>query len=182
MRIIGGKFRGTKLTTPGGDKTRPSSDRLRERIFNILEHRPTSPLAGARVLDLFAGSGALGLEALSRGAAHLCAIDNSSAALDALNDNIARLGVGDSCTTRRLDARGGGWPDMGPFDLIFLDPPYGSGLIEAALGAIVDNAALSAGGLVVIETGARQPLSLAESFSTVIDRRHGKARVIIVSI
>jgi len=182
MRIIGGRFRGMKLATPGGGRTRPSSDRLRESLFNILEHRPASPLPGARVLDLFAGSGALGLEALSRGASHLTATDNSSPALAALKANITRLGVGDLCITRRLDARGGGWRELGPFDLIFLDPPYDSGLIEPALGVIVDHAVLTAGGLMVIETGARQALSLPEPCSPVVDRHHGKTRVIIVSI
>ena len=125
MRIIAGEWRGRRLKTPRGDATRPTSDRVREAWFSIVGHN----IAGASVLDLFSGSGALGLEALSRGAASVVFVEKARAALDALRANIATLGVQDASTVIRGDAmRYARGLDAHTFDLAFADPPYDRGL------------------------------------------------------
>jgi len=139
VRIIGGAHRGRALASIGkGDAAahlRPTSDRVREALFNVLAGGYGDPASGARVLDLFAGTGALGLEALSRGAATATFVESGRTALSLLRENIARCGAGETARVLPLDARRPGPNPGAPHDLVFLDPPYGKGLGEAALGA-----------------------------------------------
>src|SRR3954449_2968305 len=128
MRIVGGRWRGRSLAGPKSDAIRPTSDRLRETIFNILSHAYDDPVEGARVLDLFAGTGALGLEALSRGAAFALLVDDAAEARALLRENVAALGLGGVSRIFRRDAtRLGPAHPLEPFSLVFLDPPYGKG-------------------------------------------------------
>src|SRR5436305_1459466 len=136
MRIVGGRLRGRVLAAPKSQAIRPTADRLREAVFNILVHGYADPVTGARVLDLFAGTGALGLEALSRGAAQAVFIDDSAEGRWLLRENVAALGLGGVTRIFRRDAtRLGDAHPVGAFSLVFLDPPYGKGLAERALAA-----------------------------------------------
>lgn len=157
MRIIGGAFRGRRLAQLGrgdaGAHLRPTSDRVRESLFNVLTSRYPDRLEGARVLDLFAGTGALGLEALSRGAAAAVFVEQGRTALGLLRENIRLCGVGDHVQILARDARRPG-PATAPCGLVFLDPPYGKGLGEAALAAALREGWLAKGALVVWEESA----------------------------
>ncbi|GAB5374472.1 MAG: 16S rRNA (guanine(966)-N(2))-methyltransferase RsmD [Acuticoccus sp.] len=133
MRIVGGERKGTQLTAPRGDGTRPTSDRLRETIFNILVHRFDGAPHDARVLDLFAGSGAMGLEALSRGATFALFVETAMLARGALRANIDALGAAGRTRVWRRDATRLGECPVPPFGVVFCDPPYGKGLGEKAL-------------------------------------------------
>ena len=155
LRIVAGRHRGRRIEAPAGLATRPTSDRAREALFGILEHGPP-PLRGSRFLDLFAGSGAAGLEALSRGAAQALCIDQASAAVAAIERNIQTLGEGGQVTRaarRRLPAAAG----SAPFDIVFLDPPYGSGLLAPALASLAAGGWLAPGARIVAEVAAREP-------------------------
>src|SRR6188474_1055187 len=134
MRIVGGRLRGRALAAPKSQAIRPTADRLRESLFNVLAHAYGDPVTGARVLDLFAGTGALGLEALSRGAAFALLVDDAAEARALLRENVAALGLGGVSRIFRRDAtRLGPAHPLEPFALVFLDPPYGKGLAEKAL-------------------------------------------------
>src|SRR6185295_10828377 len=134
MRIVGGRLRGRALAAPKSQAIRPTADRLRESLFNILVHAYGDPVVGARVLDLFAGTGALGLEAVSRGAAFALFVDDAAAARALLRENVATLGLGGTTRIFRRDAtRLGPAHPLDPFGLVFLDPPYGKKLAEKAL-------------------------------------------------
>lgn len=180
MRIVGGAHRGLALAAPppGRAGIRPTADRVRESLFNLLAHGPYGdPVPGARVLDLFAGTGALGLEALSRGAVHATLVDDGRAALALLRENVARMKAEDRARVLPRDATRLG-PDPGaPFDLVFLDPPYGRGLGSRALAAAGAGGWLAPGALVVIEeaAGAAPPPGL-----TPLDaRRYGDTMISI---
>ena len=152
MRIVGGKFRGRRIAGPASTAIRPTSDRTRESIFNILAHAYGDPVAGARVLDLFAGTGALGLEALSRGAAFALFVDEGAEARAVIRENVQTLGTaGVSRIFRRDATKLGDVHPNDPFSLAFLDPPYGKGLAEKALGSARDGGWLAADALVVVE-------------------------------
>jgi 16S rRNA (guanine966-N2)-methyltransferase len=161
------------LVAPKGHSTRPTADRTRQALFNVLEHAPWSrPLAGARVLDLFAGSGALGLEALSRGAAFCVFVDHDKAAGAAILQNLAALrrsGHGQVLTADATRA------PPGPFDLVFADPPYHRGLAERALAGLAG--ALAEGARVVIEQSAEEQALAHRGYETLDARRWGVARV-----
>lgn len=179
MRIVGGSLRRRRLVAPEGQSTRPTSDQARQALFNVLEHAPWSKgLNGARVLDLFAGSGALGLEALSRGAASCQFIDNSRQAVKAIAANIESLDLAGVARLRATDTRAylNGAPAE-PFDLIFLDPPYGRGLAEPALAALTAPGWLAPGALVVVETAAGEALTAPPGLAIVDGRRWGAAEV-----
>src|SRR5262245_36023834 len=134
MRIVGGRLGGRTLASPRSQAIRPTADRLRESLFNILAHAYGDPVTGARVLDLFAGTGALALEALSRGAAFALFVDDAAEARALLRENVAALGLGGVTRIFRRDAtRLGPAHPIEPFSLVFLDPPYGKGLAERAL-------------------------------------------------
>lgn len=152
MRIVGGKHRGAQLAAPTTDGIRPSADRLRETLFNVLAHAYDNPVVDARVLDLFAGTGALGLEALSRGAAFCLFVDDGAPARALIRTNVEKLvQTGASKLWRRDATDMGPCAPMPPFDLAFLDPPYGKGLAERALASLIAGRWLAEGALVVVE-------------------------------
>ena len=156
MRIIGGTLRGLKLAEIGaGDPAahlRPTTDRVREAVFNLLMNRPDgNPVAGARVLDLFAGTGAMGLEAVSRGAAHATFVDDGAAARALIAQNIARTRSASATALIRRDATRLGAMKGAPFTLVFLDPPYGLGLGEAAIGAALEGGWIAPGATILWE-------------------------------
>src|SRR5262244_2821864 len=165
MRIVGGRLGGRTLAAPKSQNIRPTSDRLRESLFNILAHRYGDPVTGARVLDLFAGTGALGLEAMSRGAAFALFIDDGAEARALIRENIATLGLGGVTRVFRRDAtRLGPAHPVEPFALVFLDPPYGKGLAEKALASARDGGWLAPGALVVVEEAADAGFAAPEGF------------------
>ena len=187
MRIIGGRARGLHLTPVGaGDaaaRLRPTSDRVRESIFNLLINGGYGdPVTDARVLDLFAGTGALGLEALSRGAARACFVEDGAVALGLLKKNIGLMRAGDRAEVIRRDAtRLGPAPGAGAgagFDLVFLDPPYGRGLGEAALAAAQAGGWLAQGAIVVWEEGLAP--ALPAGFDRLDQRKYGDTVVTIL--
>jgi 16S rRNA (guanine966-N2)-methyltransferase len=160
MRIVAGRFKGHALATPRGSAIRPTADRLRETIFNVLahglaRHDVAFDLDGARVLDLFAGTGALGLEALSRGASFAAFVDEGTEARGLIRQNIEALCVGGQTRLLRRDGRKmGPVSPFEPFDLVFLDPPYGKGLGEKALASAISGGWLVPGALIVLEEAA----------------------------
>ena len=184
MRIIAGSHRGRRLKAPRGTSVRPTADRVREALFNVLAHgREGGALlpAGARVLDLFAGTGGLGLEALSRGAAHVTFIENAPAALAALRTNIAALGVADCTTVLARDATA---PGAAPTDaacaLALLDPPYRSALAAPALEALAAGGWLMEGAVTAVELGASENVTPPEDFTRLEQRRWGAAKVVLL--
>jgi 16S rRNA (guanine966-N2)-methyltransferase len=181
MRIIGGRHRGRALTALKGKALRPTSDRARESIFNILEHTlEGGEPDGAAVLDVFAGTGALGLEALSRGAALATFIDNDRAALDCARKNARALGCEDSAAFLGMDATRLP-PDAGaPASLVFIDPPYGSGLAEPALHCLAAQGWIAPGAVLILEAGTRESLALPASYLQVDERAYGAARVVFL--
>ena len=158
MRIIAGEWRGRPLEAPPGDATRPTADRVRETLFSMLASR-LGTFEGLRVGDLFAGSGALGLEALSRGAAHATFVENNSVAAAIIQRNAAKLGAGERIQLLRGSALA--LPRSTPFDLIFADPPYATGSGIAAVAAVLDAGWLAPGGWMSVETARRDPVDPA---------------------
>lgn len=183
MRIIAGKFKGRTLATPSSQAVRPTSDRLRESIFNILTHAHDDVIEGARVLDLFAGTGALGIEALSRGAAHALFVDDSTEGRGLLRENIERLGLGGVTKVFRRDAtKLGPCHPHAPFSLVFCDPPYRKGLGEQALAAARAGGWLLPDALIVFEEAAEAAVTLPEGFEEVDRRAYGDTQIIIASV
>src|SRR5262245_25837353 len=171
MRVVGGRLRGRTLAAPQSSAIRPTADRLRESLFNILVHAYGDPVSGARVLDLFAGTGALGIEALSRGAAFALFIDDAAAARGLIRENVAALGLGGISKIFRRDAtRLGAAHPVDPFSLAFLDPPYGQGLAERALASARDGGWLVRDALVVVEESAKADFAVPEGFDQ-LERR-----------
>jgi 16S rRNA (guanine966-N2)-methyltransferase len=181
MRIVSGSFRGKSLAVPTGDATRPTSDRARQAIFNILEHAAWSPgLRDVRVIDLFAGSGALGFEALSRGAAFSLFIETDEAARGAIRENVEAMSLFGATRVHRRDASELGQRPSGdgaPFELAFLDPPYGEGLGELALASLAAGSWLAPGAIVVFERGAGEADVTVLGFEVLDVRDYGAARV-----
>lgn len=180
MRIVGGRLRGRPLRAPASDATRPTSDRLRETLFDVLAHRYGDPVVRARVADLFAGTGALGLEALSRGASHALFVEDGSDARALIRDNVEALGVAGLCRIFRRDATRLGDVQGAPFDLAFLDPPYGQRLGEAALLSLHRGRWLASGALCVLEEAANAVIALPEGFELVERRVVGVAQLLFV--
>jgi 16S rRNA (guanine966-N2)-methyltransferase len=183
MRIIGGNRRGLKLAEVGeGDAAahlRPTSDRVREAIFNLLINGGHgNPVAGARVLDLFAGTGALGLEALSRGAAEVTFVDDGTKALALIKANVAKMRAESETRVLRADARRLGPNPGAGFGLVFLDPPYGKGLGEAALTAARNGEWLLPEAMVVWEEGTAPPVP--EGFAMAAQRKYGDTIVTLL--
>lgn len=180
MRIVAGEHRGRVLVAPKGQSTRPTADRTRQALFNVLGHAAWSPdLDGARVLDLFAGSGALGLEAVSRGAASCLFVDSDPLAAAAVAENIATLRLGHRCAVRRNDATRLSplGPGEAPFEVVLLDPPYALGLAEPTLAALLHGGWLAPDALVVVERGASEPEMIAPGYAVLDSRAWGVARV-----
>ena len=181
MRIVSGALRGRNIATPPGQGTRPTSDRARQAVFNILEHAAWAPeLQGLRVIDLFAGSGALGFEAISRGAGFCLFVETDEAARGAIRENIDAYGLFGATRIHRRDATDLGLKPAGdgaPFDLAFLDPPYRQGLGELALEKLAAGGWLAEGAIVVFERGATESPFEAEGFEALDARDYGAARV-----
>lgn len=178
MRIVSGRFRGKALLTPADDAIRPTADRVREAVFNILASRIGVNLDGVRVLDLFAGTGALGLEAISRGASGAIFVDTGADARGLIRDNIEAFGIAGIAKLLRRDATALGVAGtMGPFDLVFLDPPYGKGLGEQALVSLREGNWLAPGATLVLEEGAEVDVALPDGFVLDDRRVYGAAAV-----
>jgi 16S rRNA (guanine966-N2)-methyltransferase len=181
MRIVSGKHKGRAIRTPEGQTTRPTSDRARQSIFNVLEHAAWSrPLEGARVIDAFAGSGALGLEAMSHGAAFCLFVETDAAARGAIRDNIETLQLFGSTRIHRRSATDLGGKPAGlgaPFDLVFLDPPYRHGLVPLALDQLIKGEWVTADALAIAETGSDEDAPVTEGWELLDERTYGAARV-----
>ena len=179
MRIVAGRHRGRVLLAPGGQATRPTSDRAREALFNIIDHGEPS-LAGERVLDAFAGSGALGFEALSRGAGHATFLETDGTAFATIYANAKKLGVDGQVSVLRADAAK---PPKAPAPcrFVFLDPPYKSGLANPALAALYGQGWMAPFALVVVEVAAGEPfVSPLEALTIVDERKYGAARLVFL--
>ena len=171
MRVVGGRLKGRNLASPASRDVRPTADRLRESLFNILIHAYGDPISEARVLDLFAGTGALGIEAVSRGAAFALFVDNGAEARALLRNNVEALGLGGVTKIFRRDAT-----DLGPahpvepFSLVFLDPPYGKGLADKALVSLREGGWLTPDALLVVEEAKVASFIAPEGFAE-LERR-----------
>lgn len=187
MRIVAGAWRGRTIEAPRTGTTRPTADRVRQALFDMLAHAPwADPLPGSVVLDGFAGSGALGLEAISRGADRAVFFEIDRAALDSLRGNVARLGAGPRCTILAADATrpppataapgATHGAAQGGCGLVFLDPPYGKDLVARSLGALRASGWIAAGALIIAET-ARDEVPPVASAALLAERRHGAARI-----
>lgn len=179
MRIVAGKFRGRAIAAPSHEGLRPTSDRVRESVFNILAHGiPGFELTGARVIDLFAGTGALGLEALSRGAAYCLFVEDDADARALIRTNVESFGLTGETRIFRRDAT-----DLGPagnmdsYAIAFLDPPYGKGLAEKALAILGDGKWLQPGAIVVLEERAGVAIDFPPHYSVIDARNYGETAI-----
>jgi 16S rRNA (guanine966-N2)-methyltransferase len=180
MRIVGGRLKGRTLLAPGSRAIRPTSERLRESIFDILEHRFPGHVEGSRVVDLFAGTGALAIEALSRGAGFALFVDNGTQARALLRANVEALALGGVTRIWRADAtRLGAAPAGGPFALAFLDPPYGQGFAEPALASLVAGGWLEAEALCVVEEAASADIAAPPGLLRADERVYGDTKISI---
>ncbi|ASV84022.1 RNA methyltransferase, RsmD family [Ochrobactrum quorumnocens] len=183
MRIVGGKFRGRALVTPTTNSIRPTTDRTRESLFNILAHSFPDKVEGGRVLDLFAGTGALGLEALSRGARYAVFVEESAEGRGILRQNIEAFGLQGLTKVLRRDAcKLGEAGTMEPFDLIFADPPYGRRMGEKALLSALEGSWLNPDALLVLEEDAEASLELDERFVVREERNYGGTIIRLIQL
>ncbi len=188
MRIVAGKHRGLSLATPKDARVRPTSDRVREALFNVLAHNDFGvgfTVEGARVLDLFAGTGALGLEALSRGAKYVLFVDDHAESRALVRRNVEAAHATGATKIWRRDATG--LSEMpanagGPFDLVFLDPPYRKGLVELALASARDGGWLAETAIVVAEMAADEALVVPAGFSALDERTYGDTKVVLLTV
>ena len=182
MRIIGGELRGRRLVAPRGRHLRPTAERVREALFDVLEHGlgREAGLDGGRIVDVFAGVGALGFEALSRGAAHACFVERGAEALAHIRRNAERLGLAERITLVRRDAIRIG-PAAAPCACAFLDPPYRSGLATPALARLAAGGWLEDGAVAVIEHAASEALTPPERFTVLDTRRYGATVLVFLA-
>ncbi len=175
LRIIAGKYGGRRIASPSGDDTRPTSDRVRESLFSIIQ----PALVNARVLDLFSGSGALGLEALSRGALCALLVDSSAKAHGVINGNIALLGASDAESVRMdaFKAIAYSAERRRMFDLVFLDPPYAGGLYQPVMAFLLESGVLAETALIIAESDTRCPLPHLPGYILEDARRYGETLV-----
>jgi 16S rRNA (guanine966-N2)-methyltransferase len=183
MRIVGGRHRGRTLAAPKSQAVRPTADRLRESLFNILTHAYGDPVTGARVLDLFAGTGALGLEALSRGAAFVLFVDDGAEARALIRQNVEALGAAGATRVFRRDATrlGEAHPNQ-PFSLAFLDPPYGRELGEKALAAARAGGWLTKDALIVVEEAKEASFAAPEGFEEIERRAYDDTEFVFLRV
>lgn len=181
MRVVGGRLRGRTITAPASQNIRPTADRLRETLFNILMHAHPGLLEGARVLDLFSGTGALGIEALSRGATFVLFVDQGAEARALLRENVEALGLGGVTRIFRRDAtKLGPVHPLEPFMLAFLDPPYGKGLAEKALVSARAGGWLAPNALVVVEEARVSMFKTPEGYDELERRAYGESDLIFL--
>lgn len=181
MRVVGGRLRGRTIAGPKSRTIRPTADRLRESLFNILTHAYADPISGARVLDLFAGTGALGIEAASRGAAFTLFIDDSAEARALVRENVVALGLGGVTRIFRRDAtKLGAAHPLEPFSLAFLDPPYGQNLAASALSSARQGGWFVPDALVVVEEAAKPAFVAPEGFVEAERRRYDDTELIVL--
>lgn len=184
MRIVAGRLKGRAIVAPEGQGTRPTSDRARQAVFNVLEHAAwAEPLQGARVMDLFAGSGALGFEAMSRGAAFALFVETDDAARGSIRENADAYGLMGATRVHRRSATDLGvrpGSDGEAFALAFLDPPYGQGLGEQALARLIEGNWLTPGAIVVFERGSDEPEIETPGYLRLDARDYGVARVLFL--
>ena len=182
MRVVGGRFKGLSLATPKSHAIRPTSDRLREAVFNILAHAYDDPVQGARVLDLCAGTGAMGIEALSRGARSVVFIDVSAEARALIRRNLEAAGIMALARISKRDATHlGPAGAQGNFTLVFLDPPYGQGLAEKALASLARGGWLADGALIVVEERAGLELKMPAGYIERERRAYGETEIRILT-
>jgi 16S rRNA (guanine966-N2)-methyltransferase len=183
MRVVGGRLRGRALAAPQSQAIRPTADRLRESLFNILVHAYDDPIGGARVLDLFAGSGALGIEALSRGAAFTLFVDDGAEARALLRENTTALGLGGTSRIFRRDAtKLGPAHPVEPFSLAFLDPPYGQGLAAKALASARAGGWLVPDALIVVEEAVKFAFAAPDGFIEIERRRYDDTEFVLLRL
>jgi 16S rRNA (guanine966-N2)-methyltransferase len=186
MRITAGKFKGRTLSPPKDLSVRPTSDKVRQAVFNILEHRDFGfpfALEGVRVVDLFAGTGAMGIEALSRGARYALFVDDAAASRALIRENVEALGLTGASKIWRRDAASLGPLDtLGPFDLAFLDPPYRKNLIAPALAGLRDGGWLNSPALLVAEMAEDEDIPPTEGYEILDDRIYGETRVVMLKL
>jgi len=183
MRIVGGRLRGRALEAPKSQAIRPTADRLRESLFNILAHAYGNPIVDARVLDLFAGTGALGFEALSRGAAFVLFVDDGAEARALLRGNVEALGAGGATKVYRRDAtKLGPVNPLEPFALAFLDPPYGKGLAEQALTSARDGGWFAPGAIAVVEEAADAGFKPPQDFEELERRKYDDTEFVFLRV
>jgi 16S rRNA (guanine966-N2)-methyltransferase len=178
-RIIAGKYKGRKLTVAEGRDIRPTTDRMRERVFSMLAHHRYPDMHGASVADLFAGTGALGLEALSRGADHITFVEKSPQSLQNLEHNIDTLKAGSDTSVLKASARALP-PATSPFDFIFMDPPYRTGLIIPTLESILTSNWLAEDGVIIAELANDDDIAFPEALKIVDERSQGQQRVVFL--
>lgn len=187
MRIVAGKHRGLSLATPKDARVRPTSDRVREAVFNVLAHNDFGvgfSIEGARVLDLFAGTGALGLEALSRGAKYVLFVDDHAESRALVRRNVEAAHATGATKIWRRDATG--LSEMpanagGPFDLVFLDPPYRKGLVELALASARDGGWLAEKAIIVAEMAADEAFAVPAGIEALDERTYGDTKVVLLT-
>ena len=180
MRIIGGSLRGRRLLAPASAAIRPTADRARETLFNMLAHGVVA-FEGISIADIYAGTGALGFEALSRGAARAIFVDQNPAALDLVRRNAMAFGMEDAVGIIRADARR--LPSAAaPVDVVFLDPPYRQGLVPPTLMALHRQGWLKTGSIIVVETGHDEDIALPIFLDLVKDRAVGEAKLVIAVV
>jgi 16S rRNA (guanine966-N2)-methyltransferase len=181
MRIVGGRLKGRALAAPASREIRPTSDRVREAIFDILAHRFPEAIEGARVIDLFAGAGALGLEALSRGAETALFVDNAVEARALLRANIEALALGGVTRVWRADATKLGKAPVGPpFSLVFLDPPYERSFAGPTLRGLVAGGWLAPGAVIVVEEAARAEVDAPPELNRLDTRVYGDTQIVVL--
>ena len=181
MRVVGGRLKGRSLVAPSSRDIRPTADRLRESLFNILIHAYDDPVGDARVLDLFAGTGALGIEAVSRGAAFALFVDNGAEARALLRNNVEALGLGGVTKVYRRDATNlGPAHPMEPFSLVFLDPPYRMRLAEKALASLRDGGWLTLGALIVVEEAKLAEFATPQGFEQLERRTYDDTELVFL--
>ncbi|MHC3939503.1 Ribosomal RNA small subunit methyltransferase D [Paenochrobactrum sp. BZR 201-1] len=183
MRIVGGKFRGRPLATPQTNAIRPTTDRTRESLFNILMHKYADKIENGRILDLFAGTGALGFEALSRGGRYGVFIEESAEGRGLLRQNIENFGLqGQTKVFRRNACQLGLAGTLEPFDVVFADPPYGKGLGEKALAAALEGNWLNSDAIIILEEEADALLNLDERFVIEDERDYGLTTIRLIRL